>query len=244
MIESVQSPGDERDARFWWVNQRQTFEEERAAGILWAPQRSRSGQSRPFWTAMTSVRPSDLVFHYARGVRALSRATTSGYLAERPAELPPDIWEVAGWEVKANYFDLQTRVELSEIPRAWRLQESRQGPFDNRGEVKVGYLYPLSAEFAQQPLGMFGERWPQAALSYAGPIPDEAQHGAARLLRRLIGEDLETLTGRRNRILSVSTSDAIVQTERSRDGQPVPIADVDAALDLLRRDGSVTIHPT
>lgn len=63
------------------------------------------------------------------------------------------------------------------------------------------------------------------------------------MLRRLIGVPLSTVTGRANRILGVRPPDVVVATERSPDGRPVPIAWVDDALDLLRRDGEVVVDP-
>ena len=64
---------------------------------------------------------------------------------------------------------------------------------------------------------------------------------AAVVLAALIGRRLMTVTGHPNEVLRVEPPVAIVATERSPQGQPVPIADVQRALDLLRRDGSVTI---
>jgi TIR domain len=74
-------------------------------------------------------------------------------------------------------------------------------------------------------------------------LPEDVRETAADLLRRLVGVPLTTLTGRPNRILAVSPPHVIVATERSPQGQRVPIADLERALGLLRRDGVVTITP-
>jgi len=75
-------------------------------------------------------------------------------------------------------------------------------------------------------------------------LPAEAWADAANLLRRLVGVELRTISGgRRNVILAVSPPTVLVRTERSPQGQPVPIADLEHALHLLWRDGFVTIHP-
>lgn len=65
---------------------------------------------------------------------------------------------------------------------------------------------------------------------------------AEDLLRSLIGQTLETATGRNNRILGVADDHAVVQTDRSPAGRPVPVAWVQAALEELYADGSVTIN--
>jgi hypothetical protein len=63
-------------------------------------------------------------------------------------------------------------------------------------------------------------------------------------LQSLIGQELRTtVRGRPNKILAVETKDVIVATERSPGGQPVPIDWVQNAMDILERDGEVTINP-
>jgi hypothetical protein len=64
---------------------------------------------------------------------------------------------------------------------------------------------------------------------------------ASEYLRSLVGTTIPTLMGRSNTVLRVETDRVIVGTERSPTGQPVPIADVQAAIDLLERDGEVVI---
>jgi hypothetical protein len=64
---------------------------------------------------------------------------------------------------------------------------------------------------------------------------------ASEYLRSLVGRTIPTLTGRPNTVLNVEGADVIVGTQRSPTGQPVPIPDVQAAMDLLERDGEVVI---
>ena len=73
--------------------------------------------------------------------------------------------------------------------------------------------------------------------------PAEVRDDAVSLLRRLIGEDLLTLNDSPNKILAVNPPRVIVATERSPQGQPVDIADVEHGLRLLRQDGAVNIDP-
>jgi hypothetical protein len=61
-------------------------------------------------------------------------------------------------------------------------------------------------------------------------------------LQSLVGQEIYTLTGRRpNRILRLEGDEVIVATRKSSDGQPVPIQWVQDAIDMLERDGEVTI---
>jgi hypothetical protein len=60
-------------------------------------------------------------------------------------------------------------------------------------------------------------------------------------LASLVGKTIRTLSGGSNTVLRLEGDDVIVATRRSPEGQPVPIAWVQAALDRLRRDGEVEI---
>jgi hypothetical protein len=58
---------------------------------------------------------------------------------------------------------------------------------------------------------------------------------------RLIGQTIYTLTGRPNEILDVKDGVAIVGTNRSPEGQPVDLSDVQDAADQLYATGEVVI---
>jgi hypothetical protein len=64
---------------------------------------------------------------------------------------------------------------------------------------------------------------------------------ARALLTSLIGRDIETMTGRRNRILRVDSETVLVGTNRSPAGRSVPIGWVQDALDRLVEEGELEI---
>lgn len=64
---------------------------------------------------------------------------------------------------------------------------------------------------------------------------------ARALLEQLQGREIRTVTGVRNRILSVHDDTVLVGTGRSPAGQPVPIAWVQEGMDKLARDGEVEV---
>jgi hypothetical protein len=91
---------------YWWVNQSQTYREEREAGILWAPKRSRNGRTIAHWESMAQVRPGDMVIHYANGaIRATGEVLAAAIEAPRPSEVEGD-WERDGRLVRAAYDEL------------------------------------------------------------------------------------------------------------------------------------------
>jgi len=65
---------------------------------------------------------------------------------------------------------------------------------------------------------------------------------AVALLGSLQGRAIHTLTGKPNRVLRIEGSNAIVATNKSPEGRPVPIAWVQSALDRLTTDGAVEIN--
>jgi hypothetical protein len=65
---------------------------------------------------------------------------------------------------------------------------------------------------------------------------------ARSYLASLVGHEIKTLTGRPNRVLRIEGDDVIVATAKSPNGQQVPIAWVQDALDILDRDGEVMIN--
>jgi hypothetical protein len=192
---------------------------------------------------MAEVQQGDTIMHYSnRTVQAISVAATGAIDTRRPGDLPPDLWEQEGRMVRASYLDIKPPVDRDEIPLDWRRLELQDGPFQRDQKVKQGYLFPLSESFVQQFIDMFGVRFDKDALS-AAALPPEVRDGAVDLLRELIGQPLQTVTGRTNTILEVRPPNVWVATDRSTTGQPVPIDWVSTALDELSQHGSVTIHP-
>jgi hypothetical protein len=64
---------------------------------------------------------------------------------------------------------------------------------------------------------------------------------AREILRSLIGRDIETVTGRPNRVLRLEGDQVVVATRRSPTGRRIPIAMVEHALDRLREEGRIEI---
>ena len=64
---------------------------------------------------------------------------------------------------------------------------------------------------------------------------------AAHYLTGLVAKEIRTVTGKPNTVLAVTDTEAIVATRRSPNGKPVPIADVQAAIDTLMTKGEITV---
>lgn len=135
---------------FWWVNQGQTFEQERAEGFIWAPQESQAGADLHHWSNVSKVRQGDVVFHYSRGeIRAISSARSDGHPKERPPSLPQDAWKQSGWAAELEYFDLPQTIPLPAIAPDLLKLDLHLGPINSVGKVNQGYLYRLSEDAAR-----------------------------------------------------------------------------------------------
>ena len=139
----VSPAGDLPEPATWWVNQGTTFDQERAGGYVWAPQRGEGGRVFAHHAAVARLRAGDIVFHYAKGVvRAVGVVREAAREETRPSELPEDQWEADGYLARVEYHDAPTPIALEEIPAEWRNQDA--GPFTRHGGVKQGYLFDLS----------------------------------------------------------------------------------------------------
>lgn len=66
---------------------------------------------------------------------------------------------------------------------------------------------------------------------------------ARSLVDSLVGQQISTLTGRLNTVLGLADANVIVGTDRSPDGELVPIDAVQRALDQLLETGEIEVHP-
>lgn len=65
---------------------------------------------------------------------------------------------------------------------------------------------------------------------------------AQTLLQELTGQTISTLSGRPNVVLGVDGDDVLVGTQKSPQGQPIPISWVQDAIDTLEETGEVRVN--
>lgn len=164
---------------YWWVNQKQTYRAEREGGYLWAPLVDARGRPLSHWETMAKLRPNDVVFHHARGIRAVGVVAAAAVPAPMPPDLP-DMWDRDGRIVRVDYADVLQPVRADEIPLARRITE--RGPFASTGRVNQGYLYSLSLGFAEWLLATYSERFGSAALDAKQTSETDEEVGAAAIL--------------------------------------------------------------
>lgn len=176
---SVQ-PDDAREPRWWWVNQGKTYEDEHSAGYIWAPLSTSTGLRPQHWVNVERAAPADRIFHYSRGaIRAVSQVTALPRVARRPSGRRITEAENLGTLVECKYMLLDDPIELTAIPI--ELKKGSQGPFDRRGHVKQGYLFPVDDSFVQRIELAFAGSWPRnGPLSNQIPVTPRRTVSKAR----------------------------------------------------------------
>jgi MoxR-like ATPase len=150
--------------RVWLVAQGASFQRAREGGYLWAPSRQRNGGT-PFdyWRNMCLLRKGDLVLNYANTqIRAVSRVAGQATTSPQPETGADQAWAEEGWRAEIEYRDLEQPLSINDVPVEWRTAEG--GPFDRVGNVKQGYLFPLTDSFVAK----LASRFPQLGIDLSG----------------------------------------------------------------------------
>jgi putative restriction endonuclease len=143
--------------KFYWVNQKQTFQEESEGGFLWAPQKNKKGNSNWHWSNLEKVRPGDVVFCYVRKeIKAIGVITSSAITSPEPFKISQ--WSKVGWLAKMRYNILEQPIAIADIIG------------------KVGYLFPSK----HSPYSISKQRGNQV---YLAEIPKELGKALLTILK-------------------------------------------------------------
>jgi len=140
--------------RYWWVNQNQTFRQERAGGYLWSPKRNADGGRNPFYEFMREVAPGDLVLSFeGTYIRAIGVIQSYCYECPKPAEFGTagPSWENIGWKVDVHYRDLVRQIRPADNMSAIQPRlPTRYAPLQATGRGLQGvYLTSVPEDLMQ-----------------------------------------------------------------------------------------------
>lgn len=162
--------------KYFWVNQKQTYKQEREGGYLWAPKLGSDGKQHWGWKTMTRVNQGDIIFNNVNGaLRSYCIATSAAYDFSKPAELEQE-WEQQGWKINARYIDLHKPIVISEyLNQLGDLFPVKYSPYSvEYRKANQSYLAELSIELGTAIAGIGGiaskfntqnETAPKAALT-------------------------------------------------------------------------------
>lgn len=86
--------------QFWWVNHKQTFNQEIEHQYLWSPKTSKNGVRNRFYDNMRAANPGDIVLSYASQlIRYVGRVVDFAFTAPKPSEFGAtgSYWSNEGW---------------------------------------------------------------------------------------------------------------------------------------------------
>jgi len=136
--------------RYWWVNQNQTFKQERAGGYLWSPKRKSDDSRNPFYEFMREVAPGDLVLSFeGTHIRAISVVQSYCYECPKPAEfgVAGPNWNQIGWKVDVHYIDLINQIRPADhINQIRTALPERFSPLQDDGRGKQGIYLTIVPE--------------------------------------------------------------------------------------------------
>ncbi|WP_037985596.1 McrB family protein [Thalassobacillus devorans] len=152
-------PDESNHRNYWWVNQGQTARDEVEGGFLWAPKKNKQGTPLTHHTDLLKANPGDVVFAYSQGaIHSICEVTEKAITSKKPSTFTTDQWEEDGNLLRVQYYSLDPKLKKASIPENKRKRET--GPFDVNGNVKQGYFYTVSKEFAGYLLNHFSDIFP------------------------------------------------------------------------------------
>ena len=154
--------GAPQQKRFWWVNQNQTYEEERAGGFMWSPKRNRNGARNQFYDNMLGVRHGDVVFSFRR------QLIGDIGIVQGPAQPSPkpdfgaagEAWDDDGWMVPVEFRPVRVPFRPKEHIEDLRdLLPAKYSPLRANGDgLQSVYLALVNPELAMALLALADER--------------------------------------------------------------------------------------
>lgn len=94
--------------KYWWVNQRQTYNRQIPGGFMWCPLKKSNDTENRYYNFLNKVSPGDIVFSYAHGhIKAVGIALSPPTVRKNPAPgIGSKNWGNDGYHVNVDYVEL------------------------------------------------------------------------------------------------------------------------------------------
>jgi len=148
--------------KFWWVNHKQTYDQEVPGGYVWSPKVKANGAKNVFYDNMALVEPGDIVFSYASGrISAIGVAMDRASTSSKPKEFGSvgDYWGDEGWFIPVDFKLLSIPI----VPKDhWdqirSLFPDKYSPLNDKGDGNQGaYLAAISNELGSRLFALTGQ---------------------------------------------------------------------------------------
>ena len=137
---------------YWWVNQNRTWRDEIPGEYLWAPQVGADGRGRVFWSNMTALQPSDIVFSHFGGALHYAGVVVSSAVTDRKPDFKfaSSSWNDLGWSVEMRYVELKVIVQPKDHLAFYnQVAPEKYAPMTSAGRVNQQYLFALPVELGE-----------------------------------------------------------------------------------------------
>jgi putative restriction endonuclease len=96
---------------FWWVNHKQTYQQETSGGYIWSPKTRADGRRNVTYDNLTLCKQGDVVFSYAHAkIQQIGLVEAEAVSAPKPPEFGTtgDYWGAEGWLARVNWQPLSS----------------------------------------------------------------------------------------------------------------------------------------
>ncbi|MGH9436885.1 MAG: HNH endonuclease [Terriglobia bacterium] len=134
---------------FWWVNHKQTRDQEVRGGYIWSPMRNANGSFNQTYDNMRLARQGDIVFSYAHGrIGAIGKVTEAVTPCPKPSSFGTigGNWSDEGWMVEVEFQGAPKSISPKQnIEAIGPLLPERYSPIQRNGNGNQGcYLAGIS----------------------------------------------------------------------------------------------------
>ncbi len=139
--------------RYWWVNQKQTYQHEVPGGYMWSPKLNSAGQHIRPYDLMREMVPGDVVFSYANAkIKAVGVVQSCCYEFPKPTEFGAagSNWSNIGWRVDVGFKEVTSPLRtMDHIQHLRPLLPEKHSPIKaDNGAANQSYLFDISKDFA------------------------------------------------------------------------------------------------
>jgi putative restriction endonuclease len=199
---------------YWWVNHKQTVQQEVEGGYLWSPKRESNGNRSQYYSFMRETRIGDFVVSFANA-RIGQYGIINGFplSAPKPDEFGPrgKNWSDEGWYVSVAWTSISKPFRPKDnIERIRPFLPGRYSPIQRNGNGnQKAYLTKIDQELFGQ-LMEIGQFDPRVELKDLEPFD---RHDLVEKIEGEVEKNIED-----NRSVNTTEHDAVV---KARKGQGV-----------------------
>lgn len=179
--------------RFWWVNHKQTVEQEVGEGYLWSPVREAGGARSQFYNNMRVAMPGDLVISYAHGlIKYVGQVDDFAIPAPKPNSFGSTgaYWSDKGWLLPVSWEALGSPVRPKDkLDQFSALLPTKYSPISPKtgGGSQKAYLAEISQGVFEVVLGRTAESFSMGGEFEARP---QAVDALEKSIEKSIADDV------------------------------------------------------